>query len=123
MNIKTCVGVLLLAGIDALAAPISTGIRGAVHISPAHPGPQRIGDPGQKPMAGAKVQVLDANQRVVARAVTDADGKFSIALAPGQYSVEVETDGAVLPRCGTSEAKVQDGQVVQVELDCDSGMR
>jgi len=123
MNSKACVGVLLLAAIDALAAPISTGISGAVHISPAHPGPQRIGDSGQKPMAGAKVQVFDANEHVVARAVTDADGKFSIALAPGEYSVEVDTSGAVLPRCGSADAKVQDGEVAQIELSCDSGMR
>lgn len=123
MNKNVLPGLLLLATANAVAAPITTGISGSVHISPAHPGPQRIGDSGQKPMAGAKVQVLDANQRVVAQAVTDADGKFSIALAPGEYSVEVDTGGAVLPRCGTSEAKVQEGHVAQVELDCDSGMR
>jgi hypothetical protein len=123
MNRKVLCGALLLATADAMTAPIATGISGIVHVSPAHPGPQRIGESGQKPMAGAKVQMLDANQHVVAHAVTDAEGKFSVALAPGDYSVEVDTGGAMLPRCGTADAKVQQGQVVQVELSCDSGMR
>jgi hypothetical protein len=123
MNSKALVGLLLLVSANAMSAPISTGIRGSVHISPSHPGPQRIGESGQKPMGGVKVQVLDANQRIVAHAVADADGKFSVSLSPGEYSVEVDTAGAVLPRCGTADAKVQDGQVTEVELSCDSGMR
>ena len=123
MNRKSLFGLLLLASANAMTSSISTGISGTVHVSPAHPGPQRIGESGQKPMAGAKLRVLDANQRVVAHAVTDADGKFSVALAAGEYSVEVDTGGAALPRCGSADAKVQDGQIVQVELSCDSGMR
>jgi len=123
MNRKAFAGLLLVACANAMAAPMATGITGIVRISPAHPGPQRVGEPGHKPMAGAKVQVLDANQRVVARAVTDADGKFSVALGAGEYSVEVDTGGAALPRCGSADAEVRDGHVVQVELSCDSGMR
>ena len=123
MNRKSLFGLLLLASANAMTSSISTGISGTVHVSPAHPGPQRIGESGQKPMAGAKLRVLDANQRVVAHAVTDADGKFSVALAAGEYSVEVDTGGAALPRCGSADAKVQDGQIAQVELSCDSGMR
>jgi hypothetical protein len=123
MNRKAFAVLLLLAGTNAMSAPISTGISGTVYVSPAHPGPQRIGESGQKAMAGAKVQVLDANQRVVAHAVTDADGKFSVALAAGEYTVEVDTGGAALPRCGSADANVQDGQVAQIELSCDSGMR
>jgi len=123
MKRKTISGLLLLASANVMTASISTGISGTVQTSPAHPGPQRIGEPGHKPMAGAKVQVLDADQRVVAHAVTDTDGKFSVAVAAGEYSVEVDTGGAALPRCGTADAQVQDGQVAHVELSCDSGMR
>jgi FlaG/FlaF family flagellin (archaellin) len=120
---STLAKILMLACTNAMAASISTGITGTVYVSPAHPGPQRVGESGRKPMSAAKVQVLDANRRVVAHAVTDADGKFSVALAAGEYSVEVDTGGAALPRCGSAEANVQDGHVAQIELSCDSGMR
>ncbi len=50
MNLATFAGALLLAGANATA---TTGVSGRVTISPAHPGPQRIGEPGSAPMRGA----------------------------------------------------------------------
>jgi hypothetical protein len=94
-----------------------------VRITPAHPGPQRIGESGRAPMVGAAVQVRGADHRVVARVVTGADGKFSAAVPPGDYQIEVDVGSAKLPRCGEAHAIVQEGHVAQVELECDSGMR
>ena len=120
---STLAKILLLACANASAATVPTGVSGIVHRTPAHPGPQRIGESGRAPMVGAVVQVLDADHRVVARVTTGTDGRFSAAVPAGQYSVEVDVGAAVLPRCGTAEASVHDGQVTDVEIECDSGMR
>src|SRR5690348_2089126 len=95
MNSGTLAKVLLLACANAAAATVTTGVSGTVHVAPAHPGPQRIGEAGRAPMAGATVQVRAADRRVVARVVTGADGKFSAAVPAGQYSIEVDIGGAV----------------------------
>jgi hypothetical protein len=123
MNSGFLATILLLACANAPAATGATGVRGSVHISPAHPGPQRIGESGRAPMAGAAVQVRDNDQRVVARVVTDTDGRFSLTLPAGEYVFNVDTGEAMLPRCEEARASVRDGQIAEVQLDCDSGMR
>lgn len=110
-------GILLLVGAAA------TGVGGRVTVAPAHPGPQRIGEPGNAPMQKASIRLLDAHGRVVARSVTGADGRFSVFVPAGEYSVEVDVGAAVLPRCGSVHAIVRDGEMAEVELECDSGMR
>ena len=123
MNIHSVAAGLLLGCSGAVAATITTGIRGVVNMSPSHPGPQRIGDSGHAGYAGAKLQVRDAHERVVGQAVADAEGRFVVAVPPGEYSVEVDVGEAILPRCGTAQASVRDGQLADVAIDCDSGMR
>jgi hypothetical protein len=120
MNIATFAGILLFVGANAAAA---TGVSGRVAISPAHPGPQRIDESGSAPMQAASILILDAQRSVVARATTDADGRFSVTVAPGDYSVEVDVGKARLPRCGAARASVLEGRVAEVTLECDSGMR
>lgn len=120
MKPGTLAAILLFASANAMAV---TGVRGSVTISPSHPGPQRIGESGNTPMRNALVQVLDAQRSVVAHAMTDADGRFAMMVAPGEYSVEVDVGTTMLPRCGAAHASVHDGHVADVELKCDSGMR
>jgi len=123
MSLRVLAIVPLLACADVSAGTVTTGVSGIVHRTPAHPGPQRIGESGRAPMAGAAVQVLDADHRVVARVTTGEDGRFSAAVPAGKYSLEVDVGAAVLPRCGSADAVVQDGKITDVELECDSGMR
>jgi len=106
----------------AAEAGSATGVSGSVHISPAHPGPQRVGESAQAPMVGARVQVRNARGDVVAATVTDAAGHFMIAVPAGAYSLGVDVE-AVLPRCATADVVVRDGELAHVDLDCDSGMR
>ena len=114
---------LLLACAGASAGTMTTGVSGTVHIAPVHGGPQRIGESGRAPMAGAAVQVRNADHRVVAHVVTGADGQFSAPVPPGEYQLEVDVGSARLPRCGEARAIVREGFVVQIELECESGMR
>lgn len=115
--------VLLLTCVIAPADVMTTGVSGTVRLAPSHPGPQRIGDSARAPMAGAVVQVREANEGVVARVVTGVEGRFSAPLPPGEYTLEVEVGPAVLPRCGKAQAIVREGHISPVELECDSGMR
>ena len=114
---------MLLVCVAASAEAMTTGVSGTVRISPSHPGPQRNGESAHAPMAGAAVQVRDANARVVARVVTDAEGRFSAPVPPGEYTLDVDVGSAVLPRCGNAHARVEEGRIASVELECDSGMR
>ena len=123
MNPGVLIKILLLACSGASAGTMTTGVSGIVHIAPTHPGPQRIGESGRAPMIGAAVQVRDADHSVVARVVTGTGGQFSAPIPPGDYRLEVDVGGAVLPRCGEARVIVQEGHVAQVELECDSGMR
>lgn len=120
MNFGTLAGILLLTSAGAMAA---TGVSGSVTIAPTHPGPQRIGESGRAPMKDASIRVLDAHRRVIAHAVTGADGRFFVTVPPGDYFVEVDVGTAVLPRCGSVQASVGSGHVAEVQLECDSGMR
>lgn len=120
MKLKVFAGAALLTSASAAAA---TGVSGTVHIAPSHPGPQRIGDSGSAPMQKAPILVLDVRRRVVARAVTGVDGSFSVTLPPGEYSVEVDMRAALLQRCSSVYASVQEGKTAAVKLECDSGMR
>ncbi len=123
MTPRALATILLLACAGASAGTMTTGVRGIVHIAPAHAGPQRIGESGSAPMAGAAVQVRNADNRVVAHVVTGADGQFSVPVPAGEYQLKVDVGSAVLPRCGEVHAIVQEGHVAQVEMECDSGMR
>lgn len=120
MSFGTLAEIVLLTSASAMAA---TGVSGSVTISPAHPGPQRIGESGRAPMKDASIRVLDAHRRVVAHAVTGADGRFCVTVPPGDYSVEVDVGTAVLPRCDSVRASVRSGHVAEVQVACDSGMR
>ena len=123
MNTAALATTLLLACAGASADAVTTGVSGTVHIAPAHAGPQRIGESDRAPMAAATVQVRNADNRVVARVVTGADGQFSASVPPGEYQLKVDVGNARLPRCGEARAIVQEGHVANVELECDSGMR
>jgi hypothetical protein len=113
---------LLMMGAEVLAAPLSTGVHGVVYTTPAHPGPQRIGESARAPMAGVTVQVRD-KQHTVTSVITNAEGAFSAALPPGEYSFSVDVGTAALPRCGAADVIVRDKHVENIELECDSGMR
>lgn len=99
------------------------GVSGSVSLWPARPGPQRAGEPGSKGYAGASVQLRDARGRVVAHAVTDSQGRFTMPAPAGRYEVSVDAGGKPYPRCQAADATVHDGALTGVELLCDSGMR
>lgn len=105
------------------AASPETGITGTVRLSPARPGVQREGETGTTPLPGARVRLRDASGTVIAVATTDADGQFQILAHEGRYEVRADVQGAAFPRCKAVAAEVLGGQMANVDINCDSGMR
>lgn len=114
------IAVLAWAGMGASHV---TGVGGTVRMSPAGPGPQRAGGPDASPYRGATVQLRDARGSVVARAITDEQGQFTVAVPAGTYEVGVDVRHAAWPRCETVEATVRTNRIARVAIVCDSGMR
>ena len=103
-----------------------SGVTGEVFISPAHPGPIRIGDTSNKKPYQATLAVLTVSEgREVARLQTGEDGRFRVALPPGEYRIVPvqEKPGRFLPRAGEELVKVLPGQFAHVTIEYDSGMR
>ena len=108
-----------------VTAQVESGIEGQTLISPTHPGPVREGTPSSAPYAATLAIVAKANGREVARVKTGSDGRFRVALPPGEYRVVPvqERPGRFLPSASEEEVAVRPGQFTHVEIHFDSGMR
>lgn len=115
-------GAMAVLALACMGAGNFTGVSGTVSMSPARPGPQRVGEPDAVPYRGAMVQLRDVQGSVVAHATTDAQGHFTVAVPAGTYEIRVDVQ-ATLPRCEAVEATVRANEIARVEIVCDSGMR
>jgi hypothetical protein len=59
---------------------------------------------------------------VAGSAVTDDDGRYAIALRPGDYTLRVATDG-MFPTCAERSVNVTAGPPADADIDCDTGIR
>lgn len=103
--------------------PGGSGIEGTVTAGPTCP-VVSAADPNcdDRPIAGATVLVLDATGREVARVVTDADGRYAVALPAGPYVVEPQPADGILRMAEPVSVTVGDG-FVDVDLAYDTGIR
>lgn len=109
---------LLLSACGSLAAPTS-GIRGTILAGPACPGPARVGSPCPDRPVAMTVEVVQGSA-VVATFASGADGRFSVALAPGSYILRSK---AGLPALRSGTITVPPGGYIEVALQADTGMR
>ncbi len=102
----------------------ASGIEGTVVLSPAHPGPTRIGVPNSRPLANVKFVVhKQGEEKEVASFTTDEQGHFRVSLPPGHYVVAKEGGRRGIGSFGPFEVEVPAGKMTSVEWRCDSGMR
>ncbi len=117
---------LVIAGGYTFALPptVRSGVNGVAMIGPISPVDQ-IGVPNTAPLAGAIISIQAADGTEVARAVTDANGKFQIPLPPGKYLLVPlpPQPGKMLPRGTPLTIVVVDGQFADVVVEYDSGIR
>ena len=98
-------------------------IRGAVLLAPTCPVESVESPCPGRPLAGVSVRVVDADGTVLASAVSDDDGAFSIDVTPGSYlltaSIEEDPARSVKP----VRVQVRAGEMVYSDVLVDSGIR
>ena len=104
------------------SAPGDTGLEGLITISPVHGGPVREGVDSSGPLAKTAF-VVRQGDRVVAKFVTDEQGRFRVPLSPGKYEVFAENKPQKIGRYGPWSVEVVAGETAKVHWECDSGMR
>jgi hypothetical protein len=87
---------------------------------------ERAEDPcPPKAVPNREVDILGANNAVVATTTTDGKGHFSVALAPGTYVVTVPIKQGLIGMRQMSDVKanITAGQVTTVKVELDTGIR
>lgn len=115
---------LLLAACSPHIDPsLTSGVRGQTLIGPTCP-VVRIDNPCLDEPYPARLTVLGLDGRVVARAESDAEGKFEIKLPMGNYILHAENpEGSALPYADDVEFTVAANEFTQLEIHFDSGIR
>jgi hypothetical protein len=113
-----------VGGDRVVTAQVESGIEGRAIISPSHPGPQRQGESGSAPYKTTLVVWRTSDDREVARVETGSDGRFRVALPPGEYRIgPPPRTGRFLPRAGEETVTVAARKFANVTINFDSGMR
>ena len=112
-------------GGDTVTTETESGIEGRTLITPAHGGPTRADMPSMAPYPATLSIVAMASGREAARLKSDSEGRFRVALPPGEYRIVPVKDqpGKFLPRANEQTVTVRPGQFARVEIQFDSGMR
>jgi hypothetical protein len=115
---------------EAPSSPVATpippvaavaGIHIIAKIGPTCPGPERPGQVCEGPYEGEFV-ITTGEGTEAAHANTDKEGKATVDLPPGQYTIAPKVEGR-LPSGAPVEVTVPSGQYVDVNLELDSGIR
>jgi len=122
---------IFIAGCDVLgignknAGDLSgTGIVGDVLYGPLNPISIEGEDDNYRPHA-AQIDIIDSNNEPVHTFWAGEDGQFEETLSPGTYTlspVDMD-DSAAWPRAEKQIVVVQSGEMTQVEILFDSGIR
>ena len=112
----------LIATGAAAASGGSSGVQGAVTLSPTCGGPQREGVACNAPYADVELRLLASDGAAVASTRTSATGHYLMAAPAGRYRVQVMTPVRIT-RCPSPDVLVVAKQTSVVDIECDSGMR
>lgn len=102
-----------------------TGIRIKAVAGPVCPVEKFPPDPAcaPKPVANATILIADASGRDKGMVMTDASGQAFAGLAPGEYTVTAQGAAGFMNGPEPQQVTVQNGQVTEVTLDYDTGIR
>lgn len=108
----------------ATATPLTSGVEGQTFLGPLCPVVQADTPCPDQPYADAMLAVLDASGKEIARLHTDAQGRFQLLLAPGNYTLRpMPSEGMPLPFAPEQTFSVADGQFTALTVLYDSGIR
>ena len=111
----------------ACPSPISnnSGVSGIVLLGPTCPVERIPPDPtcADKPYSTKLVVTTSDQSRVITEFTSDANGKFSVVLAPGEYAIRNAVTANILPYCGHDKFKVEANTFTNITVSCDTGIR
>src|SRR2546421_13119952 len=112
-----------MAACGVPAAGAGTGIQGTVQAGRTCP-VERINSPCPPHPLAATVVVRDASGVEVTRFHSGADGRYTVALAPGTYTlVGLNIGTGFLPRPIPTSVTVTSGSYTTINVEYDSGIR
>jgi len=114
----------LFAALVACERDVSsnTGVRGVVLLGPMCPVVNLDSPCPDEPIPSMNVEVTQ-NGDVVATVVTDAQGRFEVALEPGTYELRAVLESPGPPFARPVSATVPSSGYAQVDVSVDSGIR
>jgi len=125
------VGVFVVAGIitwnfwnKAKIKSITSGVRGSVLLGPQCPVVREGEDCPDKPYATTLVVTKTDQSKVIKEFKSDENGKFSVQVPPGEYSIRSATVANVHPYCSSREnIIVSSNAYTETVVYCDTGIR
>lgn len=112
------IAALLLGACVGSGAP-GSGVRGTVVAGPACPGPARVESPCPDRPVRITIEVV-RNGAIAATVTTGDDGRFSVAVPAGTYTLRSR---AGLPALRPTAVTVLTDAFTDVELHADTGIR
>lgn len=117
--VVSALGLLLAAGAGATTRP--TGLYGVVTRGPITPACVAE-QPCDAPAEGVAL-LFSRNDRVVGRAVTDADGRYRVRLPAGLYTVRRLATASIDRKLEPNRVRVYPRRFTRVEFSIDTGIR
>jgi len=107
------------------AVSTSGGINGTVLLGPTCPVVMDPPDPAcaDKPYATNLVLTTADQSRVITEFSSDANGKFSVKVQPGEYTIRSAATANILPYCSHDQFKVEANKFTNITISCDTGIR
>ncbi len=101
-----------------------TGVSIVAEAGPVCP-VEKPNDPAcaPRPVRGAIVHLVDGGGQVIGSAVTGADGRVTMTVAPGTYTVTADPVEGLMGAPGPVPVTVVDGTLAPVDLAFDTGIR
>ena len=123
IRLRSFILLLFLLTACSPSIPANTGLAGTVTLGPVCPVVQ-VNHPCPDQSYQATLTILTSTGKQVKQFTTDADGKFQIPLAPGDYILHPETpENQPMPFAQEQPFSVVAGQFTQIEVVYDSGIR
>lgn len=98
-----------------------SGIEGQVEIGPISP-IERQGTPNVRPYHATITVLNQAGETIITKIETDANGKFRVALKPGNYTLRPESPKRY-PYARQQVVTVIEKRFTQVHISYESGIR
>ena len=104
----------------------ASGISGSVLLGPTCPVMKFPPDKAcaDKPYQTRLAVTTSDQARVIKEFASDANGKFTVDVPPGEYTIRSSGADNVLPHCASNDlVKVESGKYTDTNVSCDTGIR